>query len=670
MKTEKWYSKAYRRHLMDMHIEDWSDEFFSKLDVDRYFNNLVKAKIQSPMIYLQSHVGLCNFKTKVAKEHEAFFKDNKIKTLIDKCVNAGMKVVGYYSLIYNTWAEVNHLDWAMRFMSGETRTQQGDRYGWCCPNNTDYRAFVEEQIKEMAGQFKNLSGVFYDMPFWPIICRCDACKKRWAEEVGGEMPMKEDMTNDIWRLYVRKSQVWMGEFTKWAKETTLKYMPDVTVEYNYAGAVAFSWPSCGSTELINENSEFAGGDLYGDLYNHSFTAKYYNEVTMNKPFEYMVCRCDNVLQEHTISKTYNQLKTELCLTALHHGANFVIDAIDPRGTMDDRVYDTLGDIFSFLMPYEKFYDGEILADVGVYYDTKSIFNLKRGYEGYNRFSAIGATRTLIENHVPVTVMANTTLNKANQYKAIIAGELEDFYPEYEDVFKDYVKNGGNLYLSGRSNEKLMKEFFGAEFIDYTKESKTYLRPVKDCNMLGEFTEDYPMPINYSLPLYRVKDDSAVVAKITLPYTDPAEQKFASIHSNPPGIDTDYPAIMQASYGKGKVIWCSASIEQEKRIAFKKVFMNIVRNLIDDGFTVEAKLSSTVEVVSFNTDDGYLVGLLELVVHEEKLEKPFEIKIKTGSKPLKVLNLPDENQIDFEYFDGYTTIKGTVENFKMFKIVNS
>lgn len=666
---EKWYSNLYRRHLMDMHIEDWSDEFFSQLDVDQYYNNLVKAKIQSAMIYFQSHVGLCYYDTETAKMHAALKKDNKIKRLVKKCINGNIKVVGYYSLIYNTWAALQHPDWAMRDEMGNSYIDRGKRYGLCCINNRDYLNFTEAQIKEFSTQFDGISGMFYDMPFWPMVCRCEACQRRWREEVGGEMPA-EDITNERWLLYVRKSQVWMGEFTKWVKETTLKYLPNVTVEFNYSGAVAFTWPSCGSTELINENCEFAGGDLYGDLYNHSFTAKYYSDITKHQPFEYIVCRCDHVLQEHTISKSDSQLKTELSLTAAHHGANFVIDAIDPRGTMDDRVYDTLGKIFDSLIPYEKYYDGELLADVGVFYDTKTIFNTGRGYTGCNRFSAVNATRTLIERHIPVAVVANPTIRKVYHYRAVIAGELENFFPEYEEVLIDYVQKGGTLYLSGRSNFRLMQEFFGATFQGYTTETKTYVRPVNDTDLLGEFTERYPMPVNYRLPIYEVEQRDQIIGKITLPYTDPKDHlHFASIHSNPPGIDTESPGLMMTQYGKGRVIWSAAAIEQEQRTAFKKVFAKIVRCLIGaENVSLSAELSGTVETVTFKSDDAYLISMIELVNTEECLKKEFTLRLKTSSAPKQVILLPNETPVDFAYQDGHTIIKGITENFSMLKVI--
>ena len=39
------------------------------------------------------------------------------------------------------------------------------------------------------------------------------------------------------------------------------------------------------------------------------------KVTKNKPFEYMTCRCDNTLYEHTVAKTEQMLRAEVMLTA-------------------------------------------------------------------------------------------------------------------------------------------------------------------------------------------------------------------------------------------------------------------------------------------------------------------------------------------------------------------
>ena len=63
MTNPDWYRTSFRRNLVDMHIEDWNPEFLSQFDPDKYYENLVRAHVKSPMIYLQSHVGHCNWDT-------------------------------------------------------------------------------------------------------------------------------------------------------------------------------------------------------------------------------------------------------------------------------------------------------------------------------------------------------------------------------------------------------------------------------------------------------------------------------------------------------------------------------------------------------------------------------------------------------------------------------
>jgi len=36
MNNQKWYENSYRRNLVDMRIEDWSDELLSRFDTKDY----------------------------------------------------------------------------------------------------------------------------------------------------------------------------------------------------------------------------------------------------------------------------------------------------------------------------------------------------------------------------------------------------------------------------------------------------------------------------------------------------------------------------------------------------------------------------------------------------------------------------------------------------------
>ena len=638
---EKWYKGVYRRNLLDMHIADWSEEFLSKFDVNEYHRNLIKAKIQSPMIYLQSHTGLCHYPTKSGKMHAYFAKNpHTINTLIDKCKADGMKVVGYYSLIFNNWAAEVYPDWQMVDMDGKIWSDYGQRYGLCCPNNEHYRAFVVTQMKEIAELFPNLDGIFYDMPYWEVVCHCKACKQRWAKEVGGVLPQKLDWKDERWRIFVRKRQEWMVDFAMFVNRKSREILPFATCELNFAAGIACDWKA-GSTEGINEACEFTGGDLYGDLYDHSFTCKYYYGITKNQPFEYMTCRCNKVLREHTVSKSEIELEAEVMLTAAHHGASLIIDAIDPVGTLDTRSYERLGKVFEKQIPYEKYMSkGELYAETAVYFDSTTQFSADG--KAMNKECAIDATRTLIENHIPVKVIANGNMENLSQYQMIIAPALENFNNPVILKLIDYVKQGGTLYLSGKSESRLIQEFFGGKITGETYgdspfphiwkgyiEVQAYVMPIdeKYAGYFGEFNENYPLPVIYKLPI--MEDyDGEVKAKIVLPYTDPDDNGiFASIHSNPPARKTDFPAIIEKNYGKGKVIWSAATIENDERENFKEVFAEIVKANVQVKIKVQA--SKYVECIVFKDGDDYYVNLFDLNFANDLTERKFSVVAEDG-----------------------------------------
>ncbi len=673
---KKWYEGVYRRQLTDMHINDTDERFLLKFNADEYYDNLVRAKIQSPMIYLQSHTGLCNYPTESARTHKHFLSgENELKRLIDKCKAGGMRVVGYYSLVFNNCAIEMHPEWEMKYADGTTWRDRGQRYGLCCPNNLDYREFVRVQIDELAREFKNIDGLFYDMPYWEVDCHCDSCRERFRRETGMELPEKMNWYDPVWRKFARARQDWMVDFVRFVKDYTRRVMPWVTVEFNYAAVIGCDWLG-GSTEGINAESEFTGGDLYGDLYSHSFACKYYYGVSKNQPFEYMTCRCDRTLREHTITKPQGALEREILLTAAHHGASLIIDAIDPVGTLDSRVYDRVGSAFERQLPYEPYMNkGKMYSEVAVYFDSRTMYS-EDGTDRYNKTCAIGAVRRLVEAHVPVSVVSNGSLDELSRYQMIIAPSLRDFENDEPLKLIDYVKNGGTLYLSGASDSRLIKAFFDARVVGKTygdtkrprvqQGARVYISPnERGAFKFGEFNAEYPLPLTYFLPLLEGAVGE-VGATVTLPYAEPDDNAhFASIHSCPPWQSTDYPAYIERDYGKGRVIWCAAELEYDSRRAFGDIFKGIVLSSVTRKYDITA--SPSVEAVVFEGEGESLISLCDLTYDEYKRSADVSVKV-TSQSPKAVTDCLDGGEIPFEYDGEKLSFNLSLSDFKMIRIV--
>ena len=523
-----WYSDRYRRHLCDMHIDDWHEEFLSRFSPQEYVENLKRAQINNAMLYLQSHAGLCYFPTKTGKMHAAFRgRESLMRDVVDLCHANDIRVTGYYSINYNTAEHDRHPDWRMKESDGLSRRERGSadqnelafaskkagRYGLCCPNHEEYREFVYAQIDEMMDYF-DCDALFFDMPFWPATCYCGKCQARWAREVGGEIPRPAPDTPED-ELLMRKKYEWMGEWTLSITDHVKKRNPLMPVEFNYAaGFAGHSHNGCG--DLVNQASDYVGGDLYGGMLEHSFSCKFYRNATRNQPFEYMFSRCKPALRVHTLTKTLDEMKTSVAVTAAHHGATLVIDAIDPVGTLDKRVYDRVGQMFELQKPYEPYFRGHMVEDMAIYYGIHS--KCSDPGESYNSNSCgIVVSHTLSRRHIPFGVTG--CFHDLKKYPVLIASMLTSLEYGDHDRLIDYVNSGGILYLSGARDRALTETLLGCRIKGKTETDKVYLSPRKDQeHLFGWFNEKYPLPFEGFAPVVEGIDQRDVIATLTLPYT--------------------------------------------------------------------------------------------------------------------------------------------------------
>ena len=661
-----WYTNSYRRHLCDMHIADWDDRFLSQFRPEKYVQDLITANVDSPMIYLQSHTGLCNFPTKVGTMHKALVgKEDLIKQTVDLCREKGMPVVGYYSLIFNTCEHDSHPDWRMLNQNGVS--QRADiyskretaeftsappyRYGLCCPNNPDYTQFVHNQIDEILDYF-TLDGLFFDMPFWEHTCYCDHCRARWTQEMGGEIPA-DSQNNPSYPVLVNKKCDWMAQWVQSLTDYIKSRNPEISVEYNFAAAISHDARlSCGFG--VGSASDFVGGDLYGGIYNHSAACKFYKNITKNQPFDYMFSRCKPRLSVHTLTKTHDQLLTEVMATTAHHGASTIIDAMDPIGTTDSRFYKTLGEVYRFEAQYEPYLSGKMTEDVGIYYNPSDRYNL-RGEQYHVMPSMKQMAKTFISSHIPfgVTGIQHTF----EDYQILAVASITDLDVDAFDRLEQYVRNGGNLYISGLESEIFAKRLLDCEILGRTDEDHIYIAPKNAYESLFlDFNQEYPLPFSGTAPLIIPNADSEVLATLTLPYIHSRDVQFASIHSNPPGVATEYPMVIRRKLDKGNIIWSAVNLEAIPIYEYGKIFTNLLE-LFHPAYSFSSTAPGNVELTLFKRENRWLVHTYQVSEEEFVSSVPgFTVSVRTQTAPKQVVLAPTRTPVPFRFKDGITSFE--------------
>ncbi len=667
---KKWYQSAYRRNVVDMHITDWDEKFLSEFDPKEYVKMLVLSKVKSAVVYAHSHVGHCNYPTKVGHMHKGLKGRNILGEVIDLCHQSRINVVVYFSLIFDTWAYRNNPDWRIIQADGK-EAAQNSRYGVCCPNSP-YRDYTVAHVEEICKNF-DFEGIRFDMTFWPTVCYCPHCKKKFAEEVGGEIPKVINWKDPHWVSFQRKREEWLVDFASLMTSTVKRIKPEVSVEHQSSTFPA-SWQR-GVIEKLAMQNDFLQGDFYGGSLQGSFVRKFLSNLSENLPFGFETSvRMPNV-RNHTEIKSEELLKTHVYAALADGGAFIFIDAIDPVGTLDKTVYERMGKVFNGTKRYEPYLGGERCQDVAVYLSTESKFDFgDNGKRVDDRElstkmphvdAALSVSKSLINYHIPFGVISKRNFGELSRHKILVLPDVLMMDEEEVEAIRNYVGSGGNLYASKytslinkegiRKVDFLLSDLFGVSYVGETKENFTYIAPAEGKNNLFPgYSQKYPLSINGSQLIVKAKENVEILGKIVLPYTDPKDtNRSASIHSNPPGINTDYPAVVLNQFGKGKVIYVSGDLENSD--LHRDTFINLIK-LLSSSFSFEADAPKSVEITAFHQKDKrrFIINLINF--QKELPNIPVDgikVKVRLNNGDVKrVIVLPEKKEIDYKIKNDY------------------
>lgn len=694
--NQKWYKNAWRRNVVDTHIEDWNPEFMSQFDPVEYVKRLRDAEVDSAVVYAQSHTGHCNYPTKVGHMHGGLKGRDVFGQVVEECHKHGIKVVAYYSLIYSNWLYDQNPDWRMINIDGKEAAFD-NRYGVCCPNSP-YRDYIEKEVKEICKNYE-FEGLRYDMCFWPLVCYCKHCQKRFKTEAGQELPRKINWDDPIWVKFQRCRERWLIEFAELATNIVKKYKPEASIEHQSSTyPLAWQW---GVTTGLSKQCTFLQGDYYGGLQEQTFVCKLLHNLTPDTPAGYETSVA-GALSVHASYKSEHLLRAQLCL-ALANGAAFIfIDGIDPVGTLNPDIYKKMGKILDETKVYDKYRGGQLCQDIAIYFSTESKFYLPED-NGTNAASVfndpnshtstgdsmksvhhllphtenmINIIDTLITKNVPFGVITKENLKALSKYKVVILSNVKMMSQEEVTAFEEYVKNGGCIYASKFTSlyhtegtpksDFQLKDILGVSYKSCTVENITYIAPSKNSKILPEYSKKYPISINGNQTLVTPLAGAEILGTTTLPYTNPKDPStYASIHCNPPGIPTDNPAIVLNQYGKGKSVYVTTELENQG--LHREAFWNLVQQLLSQPLLIESDAPKPVEITTFLQEDKkrYVINMCNFQKDLPSIpvtNTTICMNLK-NKKVISVKNLPGEKSIDFSV--GGDTIKFVVPVVKTF-----
>lgn len=619
------------RLLLDMHIPGWDERFLANYEPAKVAAAQTAAGAGSVMVYCQSHLGLCYWPTTVGQRHPAMGERDWLGESLAALHPSGAQVFGYYSVIFNNHAFEAHPDWRITPRPpAPAWVSQGERYGQVCLNNLDYRAFVEAELNELFSGYR-FDGFFFDMTFWRGVCQCPACLQRVRRE-GLAMPARIDWADPVWCEFQAARERWLVEFAQFLNQLARRH--GIPLVYHNSAVALFNWRFGAGVDMAAQ-SDFLGGDFYGDMDEQFLCSRYFLNLSSSQPIEFMTSRCAK-LSDHVSNKPLAALQTQ-AFAALCSGAAFrLIDAIDPDGSICAAAYGPVAQVFARLEPYQAWFGGDPIEDVAVYLSDYSKMNLAENGLDYNDpmalklpsphlAAALGALRALRQQHIPVGVISRRQLGCLANYPVIVLAEVTRMSLAEVQAFRAYVQEGGHLYASGTSSCYTLQgpapsfqlaDCFGVEHVAAMQGKSIYAQP-EDLDWCQRVLPQTYLSLADGAQQVRARHaDVQVLGRLVLPYAYPHpgtvdDRHWASIHSSPPDQLSAHPALTRHCFGRGRVTYCAASLEGAAHAAAVASFQWIVADLLEGGPRFQADTFAQVWLTVFHqpAHQRYVLHLL-------------------------------------------------------------
>jgi hypothetical protein len=652
----EWPRDVYRRYSVDIHVPDWDPQLLGRFNAAEFVGAIARGGLKSFLMYTNSHVGLCLWRTKVGHRHAALKDRDFFGEVVAECRKRDVHPLAYFSLIHDNWNYEHHPDWRITPAGGNNAQLEG-RYGVVCPNSP-YREYALSCVREIVSGY-DIDGLFCDMTFWPAVCYCAHCTARFLKEHGAEPPRIVDWEDPLWRKFQKARQAWLLEFAMDVTAAAKKIKP-ITVNHQYS-TVFHNWTMGTPLELARA-CDYVGGDFYGGPERHSLACKLYQGMSRTRPFEFHTSRTRD-FTNHVTVKPMEELRTESYVATLHSAALMLVDYINADGTLNAQVYEFLRGLSEQRAAYEPFLGGDLLADVAIYYDKESMYNpAEKGVhitklqavDGCpHRDAVVGVARILQAAHIPFGLITNANLEQLNRYRAVILPYVLEMTAEQAALFREFVARGGALYSSSPS--PLLDDILGIARIGKFGSRTNFLTPRDPALAKAIWPQDH---LSYGGPTKaRALPGAEVLATVTLPFVDPALGRvigshFAAIHSHPPALT---PGTDPAVVLKGRTVWAATPLETSAEAVNAKLFLALLGRILPRPYHLEVDTHPAVEATLFHQPEKkrLLIGLLNLQRQLPQVPVPANVRvgIPAGKRARRVLQLPDQTTVPFEAAEG-------------------
>ena len=577
----------------------------SDVIVGKEFNGMQYAEkaresgVDSLVLFAKCHYGFSYYPTNVGTRHPGLVKD-MMKEFVEGCRQAGLGTTCYYSVFLDTAAVEKHPDWILRASPVDEEGLFRKKYLPVCVNSGYLHELLIPQTLEILAAY-DVDELFFDTMTDFVPCYCENCRKRFGRPIPGPQDGNDWLEYVAW--YIEQYESFFAQIL----QTVHDVNPDMVVVINW------KWSA-----TLPETPGMHVRRLVGDLFTSGAVASYFTHYWAGTglPFDYMCGRFLHGLGDWS-NNTPETLKCVAASTIANGGSFYLIDRQRPDGTMEDRSYAIMKDVFGFVQERrEMVMDTTHVPETAVLHSLENVIGARKEFfpdhaERENRLRPLKAISDIFIHHARHYTAVNTEMlmKHLSSYKLLVLPEVDFLDREAVSHIRTFVESGGNLLIIQSGNSVPVQldllDLAGVQYGEPASSGYAYI-----ANESAGVSD--PILVRGKFALVRPGIEAREIAALVPPlHSGKSGTEFG--HGFAPATVPDgHAAICSRKLGKGTVMYVAGPLLTSYRTHLSPPIANLLTRLYDlllPDALVKVDCEGMVEMTAVRQNNDLLVHLV-------------------------------------------------------------
>lgn len=572
-------------------------EIDAMMDVNAFVKSIEEASANVVLINVGGIVA--NYPTNLPFHYRnPYLKNDLVGELLTRLHAKGIKVIGRFDMSkLNETLASKKPEWLYVGTDGKTVNYNGQVH--TCLNGGYQQQYTFDILRETIENY-DLDGIFFNMPGYTTsdysgvyhgICQCINCKKRFHDSTGMTLPVKEDMSDPVFRRYNAFREATAKELFLQVGNFIRQQNPKLIIcTYTDAGV---DWTRMESSSWLTPEYEW---NYFSTDHVKRVIGSYKDRMPSNLLQYFLAIGYRHIATSPNISRVW-------VLENMLNGAPLDVYVIGTLVNQEDRRFiPVMNDLYRFHKTNEKLFTNlQPVSNVALIRGSKEEY--------------MGLIKLLSEEHImydviePSAVGSDRMPKKLEAYDAVILGDVSEMDESLTAAIDDYVKKGGRILCTGFTStkdgmgnpeNKIRLQSLGVmpNYETFRQAKSTYLKISEgDKAALGLTAfRDFDLMMMYGdfLKCTPTGDANGYLRLVPATMFGPPEKSYYTEKEI-----TNVPGIITSHFGKGSSVFIpwqlGAQYNFKAQDAHKALFLSALMSLLRVQKSIETDASPLIEM---------------------------------------------------------------------------